>query len=94
MVIWFNNEKARKYLLENGDVYTLRPKKRREGLDVLSYTNFGKKGIVEIKFLGKIEDYCELQDFVEFSGFESIKEWKRAAGDSRFLYYVKLVEVG
>jgi reverse gyrase len=91
MVIWFNVKKAREFLLKNGHVYTLRPKKRREGVEVLSYEGFGKKGVVYVSFVRAIENDEELKEFIGESGFESVKEWRKEAGESRFLYYVFVI---
>jgi len=92
MVIWFNVKKARDFLLKNGYVYTLRPKKRREGIDILSYGGFGKKGVVYVIFVKEIKNDVELREFVKDSGFESVQEWRKEAGESRFLYYVFTLE--
>jgi hypothetical protein len=92
MVILFNVEKARDFLLKNGYVYTLRPKKRREGIEVLSYEGFGKKGVVNVSFVKEVKDDKELYKFVNESGFYSIQEWRKEAGDSRFLYFVIVLE--
>lgn len=93
MVIWFNVKEAREYLLSVGRVYTLRPKrrKREECKEVLSYDGFGKKGMVWVSFVKEIEDDRELEEFVEDSGFRSVEEWRKEAKDSRFLYYVMLL---
>jgi hypothetical protein len=84
-------EKARNYLLRNGYVYTLRPKKRREGKEVLSYGGFGKKGEVNVKFVKEILDWNELNRYVDKSGFRTVDEWVRKAKGSRFLYHVVLL---
>jgi len=88
MVIWFNVKETREYLLKNGRVYTLRPKIRREGKEILSYNGFGKKGLVYVSFVKEIENLRELEEFVEDSGFESVAKWIEKAKESRFLYYV------
>jgi len=92
MVIWFNVKKARDFLLKNGYVYTLRPRKRREGIEVLMYDGFGKKGVVNVSFVKEIKSDKELYKFVNESGFYSIQEWRKEAGDSKFLYFVTLLE--
>jgi hypothetical protein len=92
MVIWFNVKKARDFLLKNGYVYTLRPRKRREGKDVLMYGGFGKKGYVNVKFVKEILDWDELNRYVYESGFRNVDEWVREAKGSRFLYLVTLLE--
>lgn len=93
MVMWFNVLEARDFLLRNGRVFTLRPKRRkREGRhEVLMYGGFGKKGDLYVSFVKEIEDVGELKEFVEDSGFGSLDEWLLAADGSRFLYYVMLI---
>lgn len=91
MVIWFNVEKARKFLLENGIVYTLRPKLRREGKEPLFYGGFGKKGEVLVDFVGEVLDDADLKGYVDKSGFETIEEWRAKASESRYLYRVLLL---
>lgn len=91
MVIWFNVDEARKYLLETGFVYTLRPKKRREGIEVLSYDGFGKKGMVTVKLIKEIKDIKELSGYVDQSGFKTVEEWLKEADKSRFLYEVRVL---
>jgi hypothetical protein len=90
MVIWFNVKKAREFLLKFGYVYTLRPKKRREGREPLFYGGFGKKAMAWIIFIKKIENDKELEEYVKESGFETVEEWRREAKDSRYLYKVVL----
>jgi hypothetical protein len=91
MVMWFNVPEAREYLLQYGEVYTLRPKKRREGKEVLSYGGFGKKGEVNVKFVKEILDWNELNRYVDKSGFRTVDEWVRKAKGNRFLYHVVLL---
>jgi len=91
--MWFNVKEARDFLLTNGFVYTLRPKKRREGREALMYEGFGKKGELQVRFVKEIESDEELQTRVERSGFRSVEEWRKKAGDSRFLYLVGLVSL-
>ena len=94
MVIWFQNEKARKQLLEKGFVYTLRPKKRREGFEPLFWQKFKKRGIVRVRFIGEFGIGESLSKYTRFSGFESLDEWLKEAKGSRFLYQVDLVSLG
>ena len=91
--MWFNVKEARDFLLTNGFVYTLRPKKRREGREALMYEGFGKKGELQVRFVKEIESDEELETRVERSGFRSVEEWRKKAGDSRFLYLVGLVSL-
>lgn len=92
MVMWFNVKKARDYLLKYGFVYTVRPKMRRVGRDMLSYEGFGKKGMVYIIFVKKIEWSRELKDFVLDSGFyDNPYEWYNYAFFNKFLFLVLLL---
>ena len=91
IVIWFNVREAREHLLKRGHVYTLRPKRRREGKDVLMFGKFGKRGTVYVKFVKEVKDDSELEEYVGESGFGSVGEWRKKAGKSRFLYYVELL---
>jgi hypothetical protein len=91
MVMWFNVSESREYLLKHGQVYTLRPKKRREGKEILSYGGFGKKGEVNVKFVKEILDWNELNRYVDKSGFRTVDEWVRKAKGNRFLYHVVLL---
>ncbi len=95
MVIWFNNDKARAYLLKNKFVYTLRPKMRKVGREPLFWKEFKKKGMVEVFFIGSIDFMHEidLNLFADYSGFSSLEEWKKEAKDSKFLYKVELLEL-
>lgn len=95
MVMWFNVKEARECLLTKGHVFTLRPKKRREGHEALMYDGFGKKGDLQVAYWGQIhvEDVNTmkaLNAIVDESGFASVDDWLKAAGDSRFLYRVEL----
>jgi len=78
--------------MRNGFVYTLRPKRRRTGKDILSYHGFGKKGTVVITFIKEISNDAELETFVKYSGFQNVEEWRSKAKDSRFLFRVDLLE--
>jgi len=93
-VIWFNVKEARDYLLKHGLVYTLRPKKRREGKDILCYGGLGKKGVVYVEFIKEIADDGELEEYVKSSGLESAREWRAKAKGSRHLYKVTLLSRG
>lgn len=91
MVIWFNNKKARAFLLKNGTVYTLRPKPRRTGREPLFYGEFKKKGVVSVDFIREIRDDNELEEYVKYSGFSTVEAWREKAGKSRFLYKVTVL---
>jgi hypothetical protein len=87
MVVWFNVEEARNFLLENGYVYTLRPVHKKEGVVTLMYDK-KEQGEVFVEFIFKVESIYQLLPYVKKSGFSSIDEWLYKAGDDRFLYLV------
>lgn len=93
MVIWFNNEKARLFLLSNRYVFTLRPKERKEGVEPLFWDEFKKKGEVSVDFVKYIINSEDLNKYVNGSGFSSIKHWLKEANGNRFLYYVRLLKI-
>ena len=93
MVIWFNNNIARQFLLNNTFVYTLRPKKRREGKEPLFWHKFMKRGNVFVKFMKEINNANELIPFVNMSGFNNINDWYKEAKNSKFLYFVSLLNI-
>jgi len=91
MVVWFNNPKARAYLLEHGHVYTLRPKKRVCWIrDALMWKERRKRAMVEVCFIREINSDFELVNYVSQSGFQTVPEWRKAAGNSKYLYYVEI----
>ena len=90
MVIYFKSEKALRYLLKNGLVYTLREQRRKKtGKDwVATYKGSGKIAnvyIKEIAFVNMVKDgpyddvsvitWDELDAYVQHSGFDSLEEW-------------------
>ena len=96
-MIWFNVRQALNQLLKHGEVYTLRPKKRREGIEPLFSKFFPQKSKgdrVLVKFVKKITKKEDLIPFVAKSGFSSIDEWLQKAGEASFLYYVRLLPKG
>ena len=90
-VIYFKSKKALDCLLKNGEVYTIRPKKRSEGLAYVKTSKKGRKlAEVEVKYVGEVvltapddEWYVadgayakgKLEEFVDKSGFDSVEEW-------------------
>lgn len=100
MVLWMNNEKARKFLLEKGFVFTRRPKRRhRENCtEPLFYNEFKKKGKVYIRFIsgsgpeGQIIDRIRMEGYLSRSGFESMEAWDEASHNSPFVYLVDLLQ--
>jgi len=86
MVIWFNVEKARKYLEEHELVYTFRTKRKQFGYTSAVYTNkvLGRTTIFDVNVLKVDESHTSdsnnnhrsiLSKYVEHSGFENIDEW-------------------
>ncbi len=89
MVLIFKSQKALNFLLENGEVYTLRPKIRKEGRDWITNKRGGRKiADAEVKLIGvcattnrrlvvEIDtgSIKSLEDYVEKSGFSSVEEW-------------------
>ena len=96
--MWFNVKEARQQLLENGFVYTLRPKPYRlrkkltAGSDILMFDEFKKKGSLYFHFITTIKENHELEPFIEDSGFNSVEEWIMAARGNRCLFFVMLLD--
>lgn len=84
-MMFFNHSKVRAYLVEHGEVFTIRLKKRREGNDLFVYGALFKdpikigKGEVRlvksISFSREESSEKELTEFVNKSGFDSPQEW-------------------
>jgi len=78
MVMIFQNEKARRQLLEKGVVYTFRKKPHKYGRDWATDRRGGKK-ICDIEVVWRTEaSPSMLHLFVKDSGFKSLREWKEA----------------
>jgi hypothetical protein len=99
MVMWFNVEEAREFLLNEGHVFTLRPKRRKRDFknplgysEVLSYDGFGKKGLLYVSFVKEVIEDGELREFINDSGFDSLEDWLDKANGSRFLYFVMTLD--
>ena len=93
MVMIFDNKKARKFLVEHGYVYTLRRvRRKREGKDWCNYFRTDtKKHNIFVVYEGYIDTNEWLSLYVGESGFDSVEEWRKAAKDSRFLYFVSII---
>jgi len=76
MVMIFQSEKARRFLLEKGFVFTFRAHRRKKvGRDWITARRGGRKiADVEVKEEG-IFNPSELKPYVRHSGFKSISEW-------------------
>ena len=76
MVIIFQNYKARKQLVHNGEVFTFRTKPHKLGKDWITDMRCGKKICdVEVVQCFKINNSDELKPFVNASGFETLTQW-------------------
>ena len=98
-VIYFKCQKAFSYLLNNGEVYTIRTKQRRTGLAWVKH-NKRKVADVWVEYVSEITDPVELERFVDKSGFGSVEEWlaevrklnRGRLPDRLFLYHVCCIE--
>ena len=76
MVMIFQSEKARRFLLENGVVFTFRAKRRKKlGRDWITDRRGGHKiADILVEEEGKFKPQ-ELDLNVEYSGFNTLEEW-------------------
>lgn len=78
MVIIFQSEKVRNFLLDKGEVVTFRKNKRKKvGKDWMTDKRGGKKlGDVDIDYLGKRDPTTDLDSIdIAYSGFRTLEEW-------------------
>ena len=79
MVIIFKSERARKYLLKNGFVFTIRTKKRKTGKDWMTHKRRGKKicdVIVELwREIPTEVAFPYLNNYVNRSGYLTVSDW-------------------
>ncbi len=78
MVIIFQNEKVRNFLIKHGEVVTFRAKKRKQvGYDWMTDKRGGKKLYnVEIDYIGEVNPTTDLDEAdIKWSGFDTLKEW-------------------
>ena len=98
MVTIFSNEKAREHLRSMGQVATFRVKEKKTlGFDWVTDKRGGKK-LFDVFIEEERKDITplDLEDYVEDSGFKSLKEWisvikqlhKCDAKTKGFLYFV------
>ena len=109
MVMIFRSEKALKHLLEKGEVDTYRKNKRKKlGKNWITDRRGNSKiASVEIQLIGEVEwpgvvkkySVYPIKEFLKYSGFSSLDEWKEEirrlnGGEVPFgyLYRVKLLE--
>jgi len=76
MVMIFQSEEARRFLLENGVVFTFRAKRRKNlGNDWITDRRGGHKVVdVFVEEEGRFKP-SDLGLYVEYSGFSSLQEW-------------------
>ena len=101
MVMIFQSEKARDFLLKNGYVFTFRVKTaKREGHDWMNEKRTGKKiADINVTLCGRHNTERELADFVLDSGFSTLGEWYaeiRRFNNGKLPYfgYIYYVELG
>jgi len=92
MVIYFMEKRVREFLLENGFVYTLRIKRKKFGRDWMTDKR-GNPKICDVNVelwgvLSKEDLDWKLAQYVKWSGFSTVTEWKE-----RFLKRHKLKKV-
>lgn len=76
MVMLFSSDRARKYLIRHGYVYTFRKNQHKEGKDWVTDKRGNPKLFdVDIKLVMKIDYPLELNIFVSKSGFRTLHEW-------------------
>lgn len=103
-MIWFNVKEAFDYLMQYGEVFTLRPYKKKEGKMMILSSLEGKphyKGIGEVIFCREIDmeniiSKAHLHNYYYKSGFDSVEAWLKKAKPTKkyFLYHVKLLKRG
>ena len=97
-MIHLDSPKALKQLMENGIVYTLRAKPRKQGVTSI-IANGIKVGMANVRLVGVIDlaKPESLEPFLPYSGFGSVGEWvgefRRLNGrvSRAFLYEVRLI---
>jgi len=99
--IFFSSQKARTFLISNGEVYTLRRSRRPTGYAHAFYVNENGRsieiGLVYVEEIGVVLKAGDLLPYVRKSGFESVEEWLSEARKSQcklpaWLYKVELVK--
>ena len=95
MPISFGYFEPRNRLENDGFVYSLRPFKRNKlGVNWYNYEKDGEKqGYVHIEFIGNfLNKDKQLEEYVKYSGFNSLDEWLKKAKKGRYLYKVTLLK--
>jgi len=77
--ITFSRQKPRERLLDHGVVFSYRDSGRTTGETWLRFERLGpKRGEVEVREVGQIEQPEDLEPWAQASGFCSRSEWVRA----------------
>jgi len=100
-MIWFNVEKAAKFLLANRLIFTLRPNLKRDGLHKLRVRKENDRLHVSIMLMREfdmteVETKEQLEAYVKFSGFGSVDEWISHIPKPTkimYLYFVRMVDL-
>lgn len=100
-LIWFTVEKAAKFLLANGLVFTLRPHWKRDGIHKLRVRKENDNLHVSIMLMRdfdmtKPETKKELETYLEYSGFDSVDEWIGhipKPTKKMYLFFARIVKV-
>lgn len=91
-MIFFNVPEARKQLLDNGTVYTLRREQTRVGATyAVTGTTVNNSLLckVEVTRILKVESPSDLQSYLSKSGFSDVNTWlSKASSSSKTLYKV------
>ena len=97
--IYFNVKEEREQLLNHNIVFTLRNKKKIEGVTQVRKLKIDNKlfpyeilGFAKVSFVKEITNPYELKGYIPKSGFRTINHWIENAGDSRFLHKVELIK--
>ena len=100
MVMFFNVESVRLYLINNGYVYTLRKKRKRVGWDIAVYGSRYKQKRIGKIFISLVphDRITEkvLTGYFSKSGLSSSpREWlklaRKLSGDELYLYHVMVI---
>ena len=101
MVMIFQLEKARDFLLRNGYVFTFRINRvKKEGNDWMNAKRTGKKiADIHVTLCGRHITERELEDYVLDSGFSTLGDWHeeiRRLNNGKLPYYghIYYVELG
>ncbi len=107
-MIWFNNDKARKHLIEKGEVITARKSRSKTGHDKAVYTDQdgirNEIGKVLVSIINESNDCLfnvnhreVLKLYLDRSGFDTVEDWIKAIREfdakRKLPVYLKILEV-